>query len=104
MTIQDNRQSIREIRKAAKGTSKKPPKDMPEALRPITSPRRRRNHLLSIAPVLVSDAPLCPTAATTPNTAMRYQMLPVKAISSVDAPTMRMPVITTMRTPSRSKK
>ena len=57
-TIHDNRQSIRLIRYAAKGTKIRPPSDMPEALSPITRPRRRRNHLLSIAPVLVRDVPL----------------------------------------------
>ena len=103
-TIHDNRQSIRLIRYAAKGTRIRPPRDIPDALRPITKPRRRRNHLLSMAPVFVSDVPLWPTADTTPKIAIKYQMLPVAAISSVDAPTTEMPVITTIRTPTRSNR
>ena len=95
---------MRLMRKAANGTSISPPRDIPEALRPMTSPRRRRNHLLNIAPVLVREVPLCPTAATTPNIAMRYQMLPVNVISRVETPTMAMPAMTTMRTPTRSNR
>ena len=102
--IQDRRQSIRLIRNAAKGTRTRLPKDMPDAFRPITRPRRRRNHLLNMAAVLVIDEPLWPMAATTPNIAIMYQMLLVAAINSVDTPTIRMPATTTMRTPNRSNR
>ena len=70
----------------------------------MTRPLRRRNHLLSIAAVLVIDEPLWPIAAITPNMAIMYQMLPVAAISSVETPTTTMPVMTTMRTPIRSNR